>query len=876
LKRIRSLIILALAVILGFSCSTKKNTFTRRAYHNLTAHYNAYFNGNEAFKEGVNTLAKTSKDNYNKILPVFQYGSKVEAQSQNHLFDRAIEKASIVIQRHSIYIKRVEHVKWIDDAYLLIGKSYLYKQDLELAAQTFAFIRERYKNNPIVYDAVLNQVRAYTLLNRFDDGKALIALVEKKIERKQSNRKIEKFFPLVMADYYLQQEAYGQAIEHLEAAYRLNKTKKIRTRVSFILAQVYQKTGNLGRATEYYQKNLGFNPVYEMAFASKINIARCYDAAAGDSRDIKKTLAKMLRDDKNKEFRDQIYYALAEVHLKERNDTAAIKNLRLSAQTSVSDDYQKGISYLKLGDIYYGYPEYKPAQMFYDSAVQFLPKDYPNYSLIESKKIVLTELVKNLTVIELEDSLQALGRLSHAERLARIDNIIAEIRNEEARKRQEEIDRQIHQMNLQQMSMQGQLNQPSGQWYFYNPQMISMGMVEFAGKWGNRKLEDLWRLSNKVVVEFGTEPDEEEIETDSVFADDSKAFDPKDRNAYLRSIPTTPEAFAKSDARIIEALFNVGVIYKDGLYDYEKSSQAFGTLFRRFPDNQYVLPSYYYLYRIYYETEEPYTAETYKNIILSKYPESDYARILKDPDYYRKIDSIGNLEDVFYQTVYQAFHNNRHQFVIQSADSAVRKFRDRDVIPKFAYLRALSIGRMSGDSLLLPALSDIVNKYQYSPVSKLAQDLIALRSGNGSAGKMAESTSDSVPKIPALTESPYVYDPNGFHFYIAVFEAVNVKIPEIKNHYSDHNSHTFRLEKLTVNSMFLDNTHQMITVNRFNNKEKAMDYYVSVNSNNTIKDKLGPANMRHFVVSANNYTTFYRLKNVQQYLDFFQIHYLNQ
>jgi tetratricopeptide (TPR) repeat protein len=471
LKKIDSIGILALALLmfLGLACSTKKNTFTRRAYHNLTAHYNAYFNGKEAYNEGVGELAKRCKDNFNKVIPVFQYGTKEDAQSQYALFDRAIEKGSIVIHRHSIYIKRVEHVKWIDDAYFLIGKSYLYKQEYDLAVQTFSFIRDRYKGNPIVYDAILYQLRTYSQLGRFTDGEALISLVDKKIEKNKATKHIEKLFPLVMADYYLQQSKYDRSIEYLKEAYRLNRSKKIRTRISFILAQVFQRTGDLARATENYRKVLNYNPVYEMAFAAKINIAKCYDAASGDSKEIKKTLKKMLNDEKNKDFRDQIYYALAEVFLKEGNDSAAIRNLRLSAHSSVSNNYQKGLSYLKLGDLYYGYTSYKPAQMYYDSAVQSLPKDYPTYALLESKTNTLTELVKNINIVELEDSLQRLGKLPYNERMAEIDKIIADIRKAEERKRQEEIDRQNNQMNLQQMGFQNPQNQNGGLWYFYNP-----------------------------------------------------------------------------------------------------------------------------------------------------------------------------------------------------------------------------------------------------------------------------------------------------------------------------------------------------------------------------------------------------------------------
>jgi tetratricopeptide (TPR) repeat protein len=877
LKQSRLFPFITAAVILtvALGCSTKKNTFTRRVYHNLTAHYNAYFNGKEAYNEAVSELAKKNKDNFAKVIPVFQYGTKADAQSVYPQLDRAIEKGSKVISKHSIYIKRVEHVKWIDDAYFLIGKSYLYKQEYDLAIQTFNFIRDRYKGNTIIYDAVLYQARTLCQQGRYSDAEALVATVDKKIEKNKATRHIEKLFPLVMADLCLQQEQYDRSVEYLQQAYDLNKNKKVRCRTAFILGQVLQRLGNNGKATEMYKDVLGYNPVYDMEFAAKINMAKCYDAGSGDSREIRKKLRKMINDDKNKEFLDQIYYALAEIDLKESDTAAAKTNLKASARNSVSNNYQKGVSYLKLADIYYKEMDYRPAQIFYDSAVQALPREYPNIAAIESKRNTLTELVKNLDVVVLQDSLQKMGKMPYNERIQMIDNIIKDIIKEEERKRQEEIDRQNALANLQQMGFQNQQT-GTGNWYFENPQTVTFGITEFTKKWGNRKLEDLWRFSNKVVMSFDFNEDNTQNADSSSDTTKAYVFDPKDRNAYLKVIPTTPEDFAKSDKKIIEALFNIGTIYKDGLMDYEKSVEAFETLFNRYPDNDFLLQSYYYLYRIYTEEEDFAKAEQYKNLILSKFPDSDYAKIIKDPDYYQKIDSLAGLEEKYYSQTFKAFQEGRFPEVIHAADSAIKRFQDKSLYPKFAYLRAIAIGKTQGDSLMINPLKQLISTYPSSDVVPLAKALLAYVTGDKTLlGDGAETNNNGTTK-PVAAESPYVYDPEGFHFYICVFDAAKVKLPEIKNLYSDHNTSIFKFDKLTVNSMFLNNTLQMITVNRFDNKQKAMDYFTSVSNNAAIIAKLAPANMKHFVISANNYTTFFKLKDVSQYLEFFDKNYRNQ
>jgi len=260
-----------------FSCSTKKNTFTRRVYHNLTAHYNAYFNGKEALNEGRAELIKKNKDDFTKVLPVFELGTKSDAQSVYNFMDRAIEKASIIIQRHSIFIKGKEHIKWIDDAFMLIGKSYYYKQEYDLALQTFNYVLNKYKDGDTKYEAIIWKARVLTQQGKIEDAEVVLSSIEKKIEKNNANRKAEKLYPLAYADVLLKQQKYEQGIEYLQQAMRLNKSKHVRTRLSFILAQAYQRSGNALRANKYYKKVLGMNPIYDMEFATKINLAKNYE-----------------------------------------------------------------------------------------------------------------------------------------------------------------------------------------------------------------------------------------------------------------------------------------------------------------------------------------------------------------------------------------------------------------------------------------------------------------------------------------------------------------------------------------------------------------------------------------------------------------------
>jgi len=860
-------------VVFSFSCSTKKNTFTRRVYHNLTAHYNAYFNGKEALKEGLKELSKKNKDNYLKILPVFELGSKADAQAVYNYLDRALEKGSIVVQKHSIYIKGVEHVRWIDDAYMLIGKSYYYKQEYDLAMQTFNFVLNRFKGSDLTYETIIWKSRVMAQQDRLEEAEALLTSIEKKIEKNKGTRTAEKMYPMAYSDILLKQERYDEAIDYLLQAVDLNKSRHIRTRLYFILAQAYQQTGKSQKSCEYFRKVIGMGPIYDMEFAAKINLAKSYDVTMGESKDIKKLLTKMLRDDKNKEYLDQIYYALAELALKENNLTEAIDYLKKSARSSVSNDYQKAISFLKLADLYFVEPKYKDAQVFYDSCVMFLPKNYPNYQLIVNKKNTLNELVKNINIVELQDSLQSLAKLPDAERNSKIDNIIAEIIKEEQRKKQEEIDR-LNNVALAQQSQNNMNIQNTGSWYFYNPSTMSLGYTDFVRKWGNRKYEDLWRLSNKTASDLSFQ-ELTEAGDSSEMKKDSAKINLKDRNYYLSKLPKTQKDFDSSNVMICEALFNIGYIYKESLLDNEKAIEAFAKLEKRFPQSKQVLPAYFNLFQIYTADGNTSKSEYYKNLILTQYPQSDYAQIISDPNYYKKMEERLNRLSVFYKETYTLYNAGNYQVVIRNADSAIKTQNDKVLVPKFELLRALSIGKTQPGEAFEGSLNGIVSKYPGTDVEKKAkQYLDALHKKTMGAGNNNNNENSATADSSKNAEKElYKYDPAAFHFYMVVIEIKNASINDIRNGYSNFDMKFFSTKKYTINTMFLDDKHEILTVSRFENQNEAIDYLLAVENNQELFSKIMKAGFKHFVISAGNYPVFYKNKDVDKYLAFYNKNY---
>lgn len=866
------------------SCSTKKNTFTRRVYHNLTAHYNAYWNGNESFKEGVKSIEKSSKDNYTLVLPIYKYGTKQDAQSIFPKMDRAIEKSSKVILRHSMYFKRKEYVRWIKDSYMLIGKSYFYKKDFSSAKRTFNFIPIRFSKEDIRYEAELWLARTYNQTGEFEKSESVLDNLNNAIVKGKAPAKLEKDFVLVYANFYILQQNYEPAIKYLQRGLELNHKKNTRNRLRFVLAQIYQEIGDMKEAARLYQLVIKKNPPYEMAFNAKINLAKTYDAKSSNRSMIVKKLKKMLKDKKNIDYLDQVYYALAEIYLKGNDIKQGIEYLTLSVASSVSNDYQKSLSSLELAGIYFEKTEYTLAQAYYDTTMQFLPEDHPDYEELKDKTEILTDLIINLKVVLEQDSLQTLARMPEDERNTIINEIIKKLAEEEARQREEETERQRSLSMLEQQSRQQNRDmQKGGNWYFYNPSAVSFGFTEFVKKWGRRKLEDNWRISNKqMVADFGEE--EEEMAADSLSSDSTMVVetDPKNREYYLQNLPLTEEQIAESNLMIEEAYFNMGFIYKDGLKDNEKSIESFELLVEKFPTTEHLLQAYYQLYRSYEEIPDDEKSTYYRDLIVKDFPDSDYAKLIIDPNYYLVLEAQRNAAKNLYENTYRAYLDNQFYLVINNYNEAVEKYEDNELISKFEFLKALSLGKVQDMDTLAGSLKYLVATYPDSEVKPLAQDILS-RLEPDEDGNLIYNADATTPDEETLQKkkeeellSPYSVDNNAVHFFLFIVDGTLININALKIRLSDFNAKYFSLSQLKINSIIFDKELHMVTVGNFENAEKALTYYESITINPYVILQLEDTNYESMLISVDNYSVFYRDKNIEIYKKFFEKNYLEE
>lgn len=849
-----------------------------RGWHNMNARYNGTFYSRENIKESVKKVEKANKDDFTRMLPLFVYPDNESAKNFYNDFDNTIKKSSVVIQRHVIMNPKTKlevpnACRWIDENYLLIGRSHLYKRDLFSALEAFEYVAKIYPQPKAKYAGKIWMIRADNEIGSYSLSEELIDEI-RSAKDFPKERTYDREFALASADLYIKRADYQQAIKQLTRGIALTRNKQAKARYIYILGQLNEKLGDTQKASMYYSMVPKYHPSYDMTFSAQIKRARFYDVGEGDSKGIKKQLMRMLKDDKNKEYRDQIYFALAELSYKEGDVPTAVAYLDNSIKESVSNNSQKALSYLRRGDIYFDRPDYKRAQANYDSAVAILPKDYPDFAQIETKRNSLTALVNNLNVISYEDSLQTLARMTESQRSEAIDKMMKQM--EEDEKKAEEASRLQKEHVLDATPVMGNpvspLSSTPTSWYFYNATTVNFGKTEFVKRWGNRKLEDNWRRSEKELI-LQDEQNEENQQTTSAGKKDSIQNATANSNGttkedYLKRVPLTPDSLAASNSRVADAYYNAGNIYKEQLLNNQKSVETLEELLKRYPDNKYLLSTYYQLYRTYLTMNNPSKADYYKNLLLSKYPDSEYAKIIKNPDYAKDVNASRSLVERFYTETYQLYTEAKYAEALTNCIKAEEQHGKSYLMPQFAFLKALCIGRVQDINAFESALTQVVIKYPKSPVKEKAQEMLdMIRKQKGSVPTTQKDSTSAEKK------SKFVFNESGEYYWVLIVENSKGNLDNFKIKLSEINKASFSTKDLNISDMFLDGTHQMINVKPFNGKEEAMKYYGFMKANKEAYKDLSEGSYQSFIISADNFTIFYKDKNISEYAQFFSQNY---
>lgn len=864
-------------MIVGYSCSVEKNTNLSRFYHNLSSHYNIYFNGKESFDAGMQKIKTSNRDDYTTIMPLFEYSNPDAIRSSAGDMDRAMQKASKVISLHSMtarpesknnkplsnkekeFLAKNDYNNWVDDSYLLLGMAQHMKHDFEEARVTFLHNIRESDDAEIRNESRIWLAKSYGELKNYAESRRILT----EVELPALPVRLKTDYYLAQADIFMKQERYAEAIDPLNKANKLLKGNMPKNRYTYILARLYEETGNSVMAEETYKEVLKLNPGYELEFNSRINQAGVFDVENGDVDDIEKELSRLLKDAKNIEYQDQIYFALGNLSMREGDTEQAIEYIKQSAAVSTQNTNQKGKSYLSLADYYFNNNDYLTSQVYYDSAVIFLDKDYPGYNDFYERSVNLNELSGYITTVSNEDSLQYVAALPEAQQMALINSIIKQIEEAE-RLAEAPLDDRYNMGQFYENQRRFRENVDlSGKWYFYNQATLAFGRTEFKNRWGQRKLEDNWRRRNRASINSMGIIDEMARQAGDTAS--LKVADIKSPEYYLLNLPIGDSLMDLSNDRIANAMFFAARLFSTEFSDNINANEYYSELFTRFPDHALVPQALYDCYNINKDQNRVY-ADDKKDILISRYPESEYAKILSDPNYYETLNLKNKKEENLYHEAYINWENGNTDKVVVICDNALAEFPDGELAAKFTLLKIYAIAQQVDERTLKQELQKLISLYPGAKESKRAAELVEYLNRELPELKLEEEEE--------IAKNIYLGDVSGTHSFVIIIKNPDLDINRLTFDVINFNIDNYTNENYSSRGELVDNSYIMITVGTLADEFVAADYYNKFDYTRVLNN-LGNTEVLTFTITPANMEVFRKDKDPDRYFLFFEDNYLN-
>nr|WP_068857136.1 tetratricopeptide repeat protein [Leyella lascolaii] len=846
------------------ACSTQKNTAKSRWWHAFNARYNTYYNGAQAYIEGSLEKEQGNRDNFTEMIPLYTVGNKNSRELGKSNFDRAIEKCQKAIKLHSIkrkpvwtknrrktekdleWLGRKEYNPFLWKAWLLMGRSQFNKGDFDEAASTFSYMSRLYQTQPAIY----GKARAWLAKCYLEEGWIYDAEdVIRNMQRDSIHWQARKEWDYTYASYYIHTGDYAKAIPYLRKVIKHEMRSKQRAREWYLMGQLHSALGNKAEAMKAYKRVIRQNPPYEVEFNARIAMTEVMSGS--QSKKMIKRLRRMASSDKNKDYLDQVYYAIGNIYLTQKDTLNAIIAYEKGNSGSTRNGIEKGVLLLKLGGLYWERERYSDAQRCYGEAIGLLDKERKDYEELSRRSKVLDELVPYTDAVHLQDSLQALAKMGEKERNEAIDRVIEELKKKE----KEEQDR-LAEQNAQNVIAQNggnagntgnanRQNQRPGNkssvWYFYNQMAVNQGKAEFQKIWGKRENVDNWQRVNKTVVAFDTPQEMTEEQLDSIaraeaLADsleqvtDSAQNDPHKREYYLKQIPFTEEQVQASNLIIMDGLYNSGVIFKDKLDNLPLSEKALRRITDSYPEYENMADVFYHLFLLYSRMGEPQTAETYVEKLRQSYPESPWTTLLTDPYFAENAKFGEHIEDSIYAATYDAFKADRLQEVAANLKISETRFplgANRDKFIFIGGLGKLNNGDAEG---CVTDMNMLVEKFPQSELSNLAGMIVngvkagrRIYGGKFDMSNVWERRTETMAPADSTAEKTLSNERNTDFLFIFAYSPDSVDENRLLYELAKYNFTSYMVRNFDIVIEPMEGINRM-TVSGFRNYDEALQY----------------------------------------------------
>ena len=884
-------------VVILAACSNKTNTARSRFWQSFTTKYNVYFHGKTNYDEQEKAMMDAYEDDYSQHLYMHpaEARSNPKAPQPTGSFERTIEKMEKAITLHSIkkkpkrksgkgrdpkyqeWLARDEYNPFLHNAWYLLAKSQYMKGDFLDAAATFRYIARHFTwKKDLVQECQVREALCYCAMGWTNEADNVLSHVHLD---EITNKRVKALANAAFADYNIKAQNTEQAIPYLAEAIKGFKGSE-KVRMNFLLGQLYEDVGDKHNAYLAYKRAGSSNgSSYRTKFNARIKQSAVYEGASIASE--VKALKRMTRYDRNKDYLDQIYYAIGNLYLSHNDTARAIENYKLAAEKSTRNGVDKAISQLTLGGIYFDQRQYDDAQPCYAEAIPLVNDDYPNYKMLKKRSDVLDELAVYSQNVTLQDSLLKLSKMTPEEQKAVIAKIIEELKKKEKEEAENAArEEYLAQQNARGSQLRDKGNAPStytmntdNSWYFYNTATKNAGKTQFQKMWGSRKLEDNWRRRNKSTFSF----DDEEADSallalaDSMVVNENgdtvkvdvealkRAEDPHYEEYYLKQIPKTEEEIASSHEIIQEGLYNMGTILKDKMEDYGAAAFEYNQLLERYPDNTYRLDVYYSMYMMYMRNGQVEDAEPYRDSILTHFPESKYGIAMQDPNYLENLKNMNQDQERMYEAAYANYLANNHSGVHEAYAEMMRKYPLSKIMPKFMFIDALSYLTEKDHDKFKETIKDMLQRYPQTDITPVASEIVKqlnqgrrLEGGGSNVRGMLWTTrlsNDTTPQALERTFTPFAEDNDKPQVFILLYPMDSVNGNLLLYEVARHNFNAFTVKDYDIEQMNFGSLG-LLVVKGLDNFKEATNYRSVFEQDKTMNI---PRQVHYVIISVDNF-----------------------
>lgn len=854
--------VVALLALTG--CNRKASGPGARIYHSTTSLFNGYYNAERLLDATTLELENRYQIPDVGFVQVHYYGNPADIKAIDGDLGKVIEKNDILIYKHF-------NGSFEDDCRILTGQAWFYRQNYSLALQNFNYILDNFPRSPHAPHAKLWICRTYLAMGNREGARS--ALEEELLSQRDLvlDDEMRAEIAIFQSQLLIEDGKLRRATDELEKGLSYIHRRREQTKAHLLLGQLYAARDSFVRAKQEFDWVAKKSDRYDIAFRARLLSARMTVAGQPDAVDqMERILRKMIKDEKNNDYKDQLYYELALISLSRKQTQDALTLLNASIKVNTQNKRQKGLSYYKAGQIYFdSYKNYPKAEAYYDSAATTINKDAPEYEEITRINAVLRDYVKCVSTIQREDSLQRLALMPREELDLYIDKLIKE---EEARKKAAEAEAAAQLARMASAPTAGAQASSSGKWYFDDPQLVASGKTQFTMQWGARKDEDNWRRSKKSATLVDNTPVAAPV--DSTL---TKEFG--DKAKYYQPIPFTAEARKTSDGAIEKALYDLGQIYSLRLQNKDSAIAVLERLLGRFPETERAASAHYTLYS--QKLPDSLRAKPHRDWILKNEPNSVYAMLMLGKDPVLAQQELHSFRAA-YSGLYDLYEHKQYATAVGFSGYILENFKEQGEInfSEVLFIRGMCYGYAGMKDSLRTILTKVITKYPKAEITpkakkilegmapaKPAQNLATPQPAAATAG--ATKTDSGDPKDPAnpayngFKQSITAGDKLIVLFFIDV---KNIGKNEIQTKLADFNSANFKGKDLKTYVFSYGSTHWVPYVSTFNTEEEAKAYMNAIQESSVARELMRTSADRVVYMTQENFKLAYGKKRMQDYL----------